>query len=119
MWLLACDPLWCSGRVLQSGHEITRADAHSATEHIGMIAGDEIFAQFAFPKGVNATFTSRAKNREVAGPWGMELIGSKGALKIIANIMPSVYARKIASWSVSGQTSEWRALEKDPTLGLS
>jgi hypothetical protein len=36
-------------------------DAHPATENIGPVAGDEIFAGFAFPGGLQATFTSRAK----------------------------------------------------------
>src|SRR5437899_7074451 len=55
MRFFADDPLWCAARVLHDGHEITLADAHPATENIGLVAGDEIFAQFAFPRGVNAT----------------------------------------------------------------
>ncbi len=110
---------WCTARVLQGGHEITLADAHAATEHIGPVAGDDIVAQFAFPNGVNASFTSRARNREVAEPWGLELIGTKGAAKILMDIAPRVYALKSGSWTTQGKTSEWRPLDGDPTLGLS
>jgi predicted dehydrogenase len=118
MRFFAGDPLWCAGRVLQKGHDITLADAHPATENIGLIAGDDIFAQFAFPKGVHATFTSRAANRQAAGPWGLELIGTKGAVKILADIFPRIFALKNGAWSPNGKTDEWRPLEGDPTLQI-
>jgi predicted dehydrogenase len=115
----AGDPLWCAARVLQAGREITPADAHPATENIGPVAGDDLFAQFAFPQGVNATFTSRIRNRELAEPWSMELIGTKGAVKILMDMVPRLYARKGGSWTAQGKASDWRVLENDPTLGLS
>ena len=118
MRFFAGDPLWCTARVLQAGREITLADAHAATENIGPVAGDDIFAQFAFPNGVNATFTSRARNRELAEPWNMELIGTKGAVKVQMDIAPKVYALKSGSWTPHGKASEWRPLDEDPTLGL-
>ena len=119
MRFFAGDPSWCTARVLQGDHEITLADARPATENIGPVAGDDIFAQFAFPNGVNATFTSRARNRELAEPWNMELIGTKGAARILMDIAPRVYALKSGSWSPQGKSSEWRPLDKDPTHGLS
>lgn len=118
MRFFAGDPLWCTARVLQAGHEIRAADAHPATEHIGPVAGDDIFAQFAFPNGVNAAFTSRIRNRELAEPWGIELTGTKGAVKILMDFVPRLYARKGGSWTALGKTSEWRPLDKDPALGL-
>ena len=92
--LFAGDALWCSARVQQQGRDITAADARLTKDFIGPVAGDEIHATFAFANGVNATFTSRAKNREVAGPWGIELIGSKGRAKISANIPPQITIAK-------------------------
>lgn len=118
MRFFAGDPLWCTARVLQAGHEITAADAHPATEHIGPVAGDDISAQFAFPNGVNTAFTSRIRNRELAEPWGMELTGTKGAVKVLMDMMPRLYARKGESWITLGKSSEWRPLDKDPTLRL-
>ena len=118
MRFLAGDPLWCTARILQAGHEITLGDAHTATETIGPVAGDDIFAQFAFPNGVNATFTSRARNRELAGPWNIELLGTKGAAKVQMDIAPRVYGLKSGNWTPQGKTSEWRPLENDPALGL-
>ena len=118
MRFFAGDPLWCAARVLQGGHEITLRDAHAATENIGPVAGDDIVAQFAFPNGVMASFTSRVRNRGLAEPWGMELLGTKGAAKIQPDVMPKVYSLKSGSWTAQGKTSEWRPLENDPTLGL-
>ena len=116
MRCLAGEPLWCAARVLQNGHEITLADAHPATENIGAVAGDEIVAEFAFGKGVHATFTSRAKNLEAAGPWGMELIGTKGAVKILMEMIPKIYRLNPGTWGAQGKTDEWRLWEQDPTL---
>jgi predicted dehydrogenase len=80
----AGDAQWCTARVLQNGRPVTLQDARPATEGIGLVLGDEIFAQFAFAKGVNATFTSRRADQQAAGHWGIELIGSKGAARILA-----------------------------------
>jgi hypothetical protein len=110
--------VWCAARVLHGSQEIALADAHPATEDIGPVAGDSIFAQFACPNGVNATFSSRGANRETAEPYGMELIGTKGAVRILADVMPKVYVLISGAWMAQGKTIDWRPLDKDPTLGL-
>lgn len=115
----AGDPLWCTARVQQKGRDITRNDAHPATENIGPIAGDEIHANFACPAGVNVTFTSRAKNRQTAGLWGLELIGSKGAVKILTEAIPKIYLLKSGDWTAQGRTNEWYPWPEDPTLNWS
>lgn len=114
MRLFAGDPQWCSARVLQDGHDITLLHARPATEDIGMVAGDAILAQFAFSNGVNATFTSRRQNA-TAGPWGMELIGTRGAVKILADIYPRIYQRKDGNWSDTGLAIQWQPIDGDPT----
>ena len=118
MRFFAGDPPWCAARVLQNGHEITAADAHPATEDIGPVAGDEILAEFAFPTGLQGTFTSRARNREAAGPWGMELIGSKGTVKIQMEMIPRIYLLEADRWTEQGRKAEWRLWGQDPTLLL-
>jgi predicted dehydrogenase len=115
MRLFAGNPEWCTARVRQNGHAIVLKDARAATEDIGLVAGDEIFAQFSFNKGVNALFTSRRQNQAVAGPWGMELVGARGAVKILADIFPRVYARNDGPWTNAGRTSQWQPIEGDPT----
>ena len=116
MRFYAGDPLWCAARILQAGHEITLKDAHSATEDIGPVAGDEILAEFAFAKGIQGTFVSRAKNREAAGPWGMELVGSKASVKVLTEMVPKIYLLKDGNWTAQGKTIAWRLWAQDPTL---
>ncbi|HTL16774.1 MAG TPA: Gfo/Idh/MocA family oxidoreductase, partial [Patescibacteria group bacterium] len=80
------------------------------------IAGDEIEAQFAFSQGVTATFASRAKLRSTVEHWGIELIGSKATVRILADIFPMVYLLKSGKWEESGRTEHWQRLENDPAL---
>lgn len=111
----AGDPAWCTARVLQDGREITMSDARSATENIGPVAGNEVTAQFGFPNSVHATFTSRGKSREQAGPWGIELIGTKGAVKILMEMVPRIYTIKRGPSKEKRMTDEWLVWEGDPT----
>ncbi len=114
----AGDPLWCSARILREGREITRADARQATENIGPVAGDEITAQFAFENGVNASFTSRRKLHEVVSPWGMELIGDQGAIRIVPDTAPKVFILKTSPLDDAGQVRQWVRIEGDPGANL-
>ena len=116
MRFFAGDPLWCGARIMQAGHEITLQDARPATEGIGAVVGDEIEGEFAFVGGFHATFVSRAKNREAAGPWGLELIGSKAPVRILMEMVPRIYTLSEAKWSAEGRTDQWRLWAEDPTL---
>jgi predicted dehydrogenase len=107
MRLFAGDPRWCTARILQNGKDVTAADAHATGEDIGPVAGDEVFAQFAFDRGVNATFTSRSRLREQVGHWGIEMIGSKGSARILADIEPRVFVMKPSGWTDAGRTDAW------------
>jgi predicted dehydrogenase len=113
MRLLAGDPAWCTAQILHRGREATKEDARAAGEKIGPVLGDEIEAQFAFPKGVHGSFTSRARNRESAGHWGIEFVGSKGVVRLLADIVPRVFVRSQTPWSDSGAKAEWSPLAWD------
>jgi predicted dehydrogenase len=110
MRMFAGDPLWGSSRVLWKGHDITRADARSVPDDVGLVAGDEVFAQFAFPRNVNATFTSAGRLRATVGGWGIELHGSKGIARIVNDVAPNVFVRRDAAWKSEGKTEEWQPL---------
>jgi predicted dehydrogenase len=45
----------------------------------------------------------------------MELVGERGAVKILADICPRIYARNDSNWIDSGRTSQWQRMEGDPT----
>jgi predicted dehydrogenase len=112
MRFFAGDAEWCAARILQNGHEITLADVHPATEHIGPIGGDEIDAQFSFAKGVHGSFTSRGRNHDAAGPWGLEMLGTKASVKIEMDMIPKILTRKNGS-------DEWALWKDDPTRNFS
>ncbi|MCI0748175.1 MAG: Gfo/Idh/MocA family oxidoreductase [Verrucomicrobia subdivision 3 bacterium] len=116
MRLLAGDPAWCTAQIRHQGREATRADARKAAENIGPILGDEIEAQFAFPNGVHGSFTSRGRNRQTAGHWGIEIAGSSGALRILADIVPRIFVRRGVEWSDAGGKTEWERFQV-PTPG--
>ena len=111
----AGDALWCTARILEKGQGATLESARPATEGIGPVLGDDLFAQFAFGKGIHASFTSRRANQQAAGPWGMEIIGGKGAVRILADICPRIFVRSHGDW----RRAEWKPVEDDPTASWS
>lgn len=115
MRLFAGDPEWVTARVLWEGRDITPADRRLVKDNVGWVAGDQVFAQFGFPGGVHATFTSDGRLRESAGNWGIELHGSRGVARINNDVAPNVFLRRSTTWSASGRTDEWKPLE--PAMG--
>ena len=114
MRCFAGDPQWCTARVTHGGRDVTRADARKAGEAIGPVAGDEVVAQFAFPAGVHGTFTSRGRLREVTGAWGIELTGSRGAVRLLTAIEPHVLVLNGGKWEPAGRTDQWQPLDGTP-----
>jgi predicted dehydrogenase len=114
MRLIAGDVQWCTARVLQKGRDITKSNARQAGENIGPVAGDEVFAQFAFANGVNGTFNSRARLRGRSGAWGIELIGSKGSARLLTDIDPDLLKLNPGVWTAAGRTDKWEPVEGAP-----
>src|SRR5437762_5388951 len=110
MRLFQGDPLACTARVLWHGRDIIPDDRRSVTDNVGYVAGDQVFAQFAFSNGVNATFTSAAKLRETAGHWGIEFHGSKRVARINCDIAPNVFVRRTTLWQPEGKADSWEPL---------
>lgn len=110
-YFAGADALWCHARVLHQGRDIERTDARPVTEGIGPVAGDEIDAHFAFPRGLNVHYASRAKNAAATGPWGMELVGTKGRARLLSNPRTLV---SIALHLGGGRDSslDWRPLNE-------
>jgi predicted dehydrogenase len=114
------DPHWCTARVLQQGRDITRADARTTKDFVGPVAGDEVVSQFAFDKGVQATFTSRGRLKARSAEWGIELVGSKSAARVsLSTVHPPVYIQHYGKWGAEGRSDPWTRLPNDPSAGLS
>ena len=111
MRLFAGDPLWCSARVTVQGRNITVKDGRLTRDNVGLVAGDQIFAQFAFSKSVQGSLTSSAALRETVGHWGIEFAGSKSAARINCDIAPNVFVRSSTGWKPDGRTDTWAPLD--------
>jgi predicted dehydrogenase len=111
MRLLAGNPVSCSARVLWQRRDIAAADARLVPDNVGPVAGDQVFAQFGFGRGVTATFTSDGRLRETVGHWGLELHGSKGLARINCDLAPNVFVRRATAWQAEGKTDQWAPLE--------
>jgi predicted dehydrogenase len=114
----AGDPSWCTASIRHQGREFTRADARTVKEQIGLVGGTDIDAQFALANGVLATFTSRTALRQTVAHWGMELIGSKGTVRLLMDVFPQVYLLNAGKWQADGKTDRWLPLKDDPALNL-
>jgi predicted dehydrogenase len=111
-------PSWCSARILHQGHEFTKAEARAVKEQIGLVGGTDIEAEFAFANGVIASFTSRAALRQTVAHWGMELIGSKGVVRVLMDVFPQIFLLEAGKWEASGKTDRWLPLKDDPTMSF-
>ncbi|MEN9636209.1 MAG: putative oxidoreductase YvaA [Verrucomicrobiota bacterium] len=110
----AGDAHGCSARILQQDREVTLAEVREGTEDIGPIIGDEIEAQFALSHGVNVHYTSRAKNAAVAGPWGMEFVGTRGRVRLLNDVHTLVYVLQPGLTKHLGASQAWVPLASAP-----
>ena len=95
--LFAGDVQWCHARIRQQGKLPAIGDAkESPSDRVGPVVGDDIFAQFAMASGVNVTFRSRVGLEKAAGPFGMEIIGSRGVMRLNSGFMPTPLASRRA-----------------------
>jgi len=114
MRLFAGDPQWCSARVLVGGLPMLASDARVPEENVGVVAGDEIMAQFAFDNGVHATWTSRRRLRAQVGNWAIEIQGSEGAVRINCDVPPMTFVARRNAWQAEGRLERWEPLVNDP-----
>jgi len=112
---LAGDPLWCSARILQAGRDATAAQVRPATEDVGPVVGDEIDADFALPAGVTFRFSSRAKAAATTGPWGMDLIGTKGRVRVLHDFYPQVLLGRRMGGTAAEGAFVWHPIPGDAT----
>lgn len=106
--LFAGDVQWCHARIRQQGKPPAIADAReSPTDRVGPVVGDDIFAQFAMASGVNVTFRSRVGLEKVAGPFGMEITGSRGVVRLISGAVPTLSLLAAPNRAAATRTENW------------
>jgi predicted dehydrogenase len=102
----AGEPLWCFASVLRDGQAVGRQDAMPAVEGISVLAGDCVQAMYGMDRSVTAYFGSR---RDAAGGrFGLQILGSKGALEILTGYLPAVHYLADPTWSPGRSGKAWQ-----------
>jgi predicted dehydrogenase len=96
MRIFAGDPRWVSAHVTQDGREVSPRDGRQGSERVGILAGNQIAAAFAFDGALHGYFGScRAESIPPGDRCGLTILGSKGAVFI--NVGTS---RSAESWII-------------------
>ena len=89
--LFAGDVEWCQASIRLQGRPAVLADGkESPSDKVGPVVGDDIFAHLAMKSGINVTFRSRVGLEKAAGPFGMEIIGTKGIVRLNSGFAPGI-----------------------------
>lgn len=107
--LFAGEVQWCQARIRLQGKTPAAADAkESPSDKVGPVTGDDIFAHFAMDSGVNVTFRSRAGLEKAAGPFGMEIIGSRGVVRLNSGAVPSLSLLAAPDRAPTTRSESWK-----------
>lgn len=100
---------WCHARIRQQGRVPSLADAkESPSDKVGPVVGDDIFAHFAMRSGVNVTFRSRAGLNKAVGPFGMEIIGTHGIVRLNSGFAPTISILPHPARDATTRTESWQ-----------
>ena len=108
----AGDPKSCSAIMLTKGEPVEAAHIGEGNEGLGPLAGDEIHARFQMENGITAYWDSIANDGTKNKGFGLQLIGSEGAVIIHCDATPLAHYRpgnpldpgNNAAWEVIGNT---------------
>ena len=107
--LFAGNVQWCQARIQQQGKPAAIAQAQeSPTDKVGPVVGDDIFAHFSMDSGINVTFRSRVGLEKPAGPFGMEIIGSRGIIRFTSGILPTMSLLAAPNRIATTRTENWK-----------
>lgn len=100
---------WCDARIQQQGKPAVLADAkESPSDKVGPVVGTDIFAHFAMDSGVNVTFRTRAGLSKATGPFGMEIIGSRGIVRLVSGFAPTISLLAAPERAAAERVEQWK-----------
>lgn len=76
------DPQFCSATVLQDGKSATRKDVVEGAEGLGLMAGNEIHAQWHLSQGLIATYKTFPNDGSKGRGYALHLVGTEGTITI-------------------------------------
>ncbi len=110
-------PSWCSARVLESGRPAAPADVRPGPEGLGPIVGDRIDATYGFADTPALAFFASARpgpgDPPAGNRFGLEILGTKGAIRLGFGAQPPAFVLIDPSWSTAGNSSAWRPIVAD------
>ena len=104
------NPISCTSVVTQDGHPVTKANVVQGAEGIGMLAGDNVQARYAFANGAVGHFASR---RNLAGKptrFAIQVFGSKGIIEMESGYLATAYILRDSSWSPGRSGKNWEPI---------
>jgi predicted dehydrogenase len=108
MRLFAGDARWCNARVAQDGHDLIPAELVPASDAWGLIAGDDIVAQYGFDHGILGTFETVRYDDGGGTPYFcMELCGTAGLLTFWSDLRSPLYYHPYPQ-ALPDRAGEWR-----------
>jgi len=108
--LAGADATSCSATVLQGGHPVAKADVAQGAEGIGLLAGDNVQATYAFPSGAFGHFASRKGVGGAPTRFAIQVFGSKGVLEMESGYLTPAYILKDAAWSPGRSGKGWQKI---------
>ena len=109
-YVAGSDVAWASGHVTQNGRDVTVEDIREGDEEMGLIAGNALFATYAFENGVTASFESLPVADPPGGSsslFGFEAYGTRGIISVRNSPSGNMFVYPHSRW-VPGSADEWR-----------
>jgi len=97
----------CYATVTQQGQPVTKAHVREGAEGIGLLAGDDVRASFALPKGVTGYFASRKGMAGNPTRFAVQVFGSKGVIELESGYLVKADLLRDSSWSPGRTGSKW------------
>ncbi len=116
MRVFAGDPRWCDARVTVAGRDAIPADLHPAEENAGLVAGDDVVAQYGFDHGVTGTFESTRSDDGGGTPYfRVELCGTGGVIAFWSALRePPALNFYPHPFVLPDRPAEWQVTPLDP-----
>jgi predicted dehydrogenase len=114
MRFLVGDARWCHARVQEGGRDATAGDVRPAEEEAGLIAGDDIVAEYGFDNGITGSYESaRADDGGKGNYFRMDLCGTGGIVTVWSSTsMPVYYYPR--PFALPDRADEWQVLQPEP-----
>ena len=109
-YVAGSDVAWASGHVTQNGRDVTVEDIREGDEEMGLIAGNAVYATYAFENGVTASFESLPVADPPGGSsslFGFEAYGTRGIISVRNSPSGNMFVYPHSRW-VPGDKDEWR-----------